>query len=79
MEEISPFKIQPPNCPPKRVIPIFRVYSRIFGVQIRDDAGHWVDKEFETLDLGDPLRDRHAKELVKRFASWPTAKKLRFL
>jgi hypothetical protein len=21
MEEISPFKIQPPNCPPKRVIP----------------------------------------------------------
>lgn len=48
-------------------------------MQIRDDAGHWVDKEFETLDLGDPLRDRHAKELVKRFASWPTAKKLRFL
>ncbi|WP_258193373.1 transposase DNA-binding-containing protein [Paraburkholderia sp. BL25I1N1] len=32
-----------------------------------------MDEEFETLDLGDPRRDRRAKELVKRFASRPTA------
>lgn len=42
-------------------------------MKIRDDAGAWVDEEFETRDLGDPRRDRRAKELVKRFASWPTA------
>ena len=42
-------------------------------MKIRDDAGAWVDEEFETLDLGDPRRDRRAKELVKRFASRPTA------
>jgi hypothetical protein len=42
-------------------------------MNIRDDAGAWVDEEFETLDLGDPRRDRRAKELVKRFASRPTA------
>ncbi|MBK5061637.1 hypothetical protein IQ287_20165 [Burkholderia sp. R-69927] len=33
-------------------------------MKIRDDAGAWVDEEFETLDLGDPRRDRRAKELV---------------
>ncbi|WP_436231382.1 IS4/Tn5 family transposase DNA-binding protein, partial [Caballeronia sp. LjRoot29] len=42
-------------------------------MKIRDDAGAWVDEEFETLDLGDPRRDRRAKELLKRFASRPTA------
>ncbi|EIM96675.1 transposase, IS4 family protein, partial [Paraburkholderia hospita] len=42
-------------------------------MKIQDDAGAWVDEEFETLDLGDPRRDRRAKELVKRFASRPTA------
>ena len=42
-------------------------------MKIRDDAGVWVDEEFETLDLGDPRRDRRAKELVKRFASRPAA------
>ena len=42
-------------------------------MKIRDDAGAWVDEEFKTLDLGDPRRDRRAKELVKRFASRPTA------
>jgi hypothetical protein len=25
-------------------------------MKIRDDAGAWVDEEFETLDLGDPRR-----------------------
>ena len=43
-------------------------------MKIQDDAGAWVDEEFETLDLGDPRRDRRAKELVKRFASRPTPK-----
>jgi hypothetical protein len=33
-------------------------------MKIRDDAGAWVDEEFETLDLGDPRRDRRAKELT---------------
>jgi hypothetical protein len=42
-------------------------------MRIRDDVGAWVDEEFETLDLGDPRRDRRARELVKRFASRPTA------
>ncbi|ANB71758.1 transposase (plasmid) [Paraburkholderia phytofirmans OLGA172] len=42
-------------------------------MKIRNDAGAWVDEEFETLDLGDPRRDRRAKELIKRFASRPTA------
>jgi transposase Tn5 family protein/transposase-like protein len=42
-------------------------------MKIQDDAGAWVDEEFKTLDLGDPRRDRRAKELVKRFASRPTA------
>ena len=32
-----------------------------------------MDEEFETLDLGDPRRDRRAKELLKRFAARPTA------
>lgn len=38
-----------------------------------NEAGAWVDDEFETLDLGDPRRDRRAKELLKRFAAKPTA------
>jgi len=42
-------------------------------MKIRDDAGAWVDEEFETLDLGDPRRDRRTKELVKRFARRPAA------
>ena len=33
----------------------------------------WVDEEFEALDLGDPRRDRRAKELLKRLAAKPTA------
>jgi Transposase DNA-binding len=32
-----------------------------------------VDEEFEALDLGDPRRDRRAKELLKRFAARPTS------
>ncbi|TCK31848.1 DDE family transposase [Paraburkholderia sp. BL8N3] len=32
-----------------------------------------MDEEFETLDLGDPRRDRRAKELIKRFAGRPMA------
>ena len=35
-------------------------------------AWAWVDEEFETLDHGDPRRDRRAKELLKRFAAKPT-------
>jgi Transposase DNA-binding len=31
-----------------------------------------VDEEFETLDLGDPRRDRRAKELLKRLAAKPS-------
>jgi hypothetical protein len=42
-------------------------------MQIRNEPGAWVDEEFETLDLGDPRRDRRAKELLKRFAARPTA------
>ncbi|MEM5332026.1 transposase DNA-binding-containing protein [Paraburkholderia sp. JHI2823] len=38
-------------------------------MQIRNEPGAWVDAEFETLDLGDPRRDRRAKELLKRFAA----------
>ncbi|MBT1539246.1 hypothetical protein B7R78_0019765 [Ralstonia solanacearum] len=30
------------------------------------DSGAWVDEEFEGLYLGDPRRDRRAKELLKR-------------
>jgi len=37
------------------------------------ESGAWVDEEFEALDLGDPQRDRRAKELLKRFAAKPTA------
>ncbi|SPS02520.1 IS4/Tn5 family transposase DNA-binding protein [Cupriavidus sp. amp6] len=33
----------------------------------------WVDEECESLDLGDPRRNRRAKELLKRFAALPTA------
>ena len=32
-----------------------------------------MEEEFETLNFGDPRRDQRAKELVKRFASRPTA------
>ncbi|SEK13477.1 Transposase DNA-binding [Paraburkholderia diazotrophica] len=42
-------------------------------MQIRNEPGAWVDEEFETRDLGDPRRDRRAKELLKRFAARPTA------
>ncbi|WP_346825033.1 transposase DNA-binding-containing protein (plasmid) [Ralstonia solanacearum] len=35
------------------------------------DSGAWVDKEFESLDLGDPRRDRRAKELLKRLSAHP--------
>ncbi|QRQ83739.1 IS4 family transposase [Cupriavidus oxalaticus] len=38
-----------------------------------NESGAWVDEEFETLDLGDPRRDRRAKALLKRFAAMPTA------
>jgi len=38
-----------------------------------NESGAWVDEEFEALDLGDPRRDRRAKELLKRFAAKPTA------
>ncbi|MDW3684256.1 IS4 family transposase [Cupriavidus sp. CV2] len=38
-----------------------------------NESGAWVDDEFETLDVGDPRRDRRAKELLKRFAAKPTA------
>jgi len=38
-----------------------------------NESGVWVDEEFEALDLGDPRRDRRAKELLKRFAARPTA------
>ncbi|MGF6979824.1 hypothetical protein QFZ94_008341 [Paraburkholderia sp. JPY465] len=42
-------------------------------MRIRNEPGSWVDEEFETLDLGDPRRDRRAKELLKRSAARPTA------
>jgi hypothetical protein len=38
-----------------------------------NESGAWVDEEFEGLDLGDPRRDRRAKELLKRLAARPTA------
>jgi len=38
-----------------------------------NESGAWVDEEFEGLNLGDPRRDRRAKELLKRFAANPTA------
>lgn len=38
-----------------------------------NESGAWVDEEFESLDLGDPRRDRRAKDLLKRFAALPTA------
>jgi hypothetical protein len=38
-----------------------------------NESGAWVDEEFAALDLGDPRRDRRAKELLKRFAAKPTA------
>jgi len=38
-----------------------------------NESGAWVDEEFEALDLGDPRRDRRAKELLKRFSAKPTA------
>ena len=34
-----------------------------------NESGAWVDEEFEALDLGDPRRDRRAKELLKRSAN----------
>ncbi|WP_197386313.1 IS4 family transposase [Ralstonia pseudosolanacearum] len=37
------------------------------------DSGAWVDEELEGLDLGDPRRDRRAKELLKRLSAQPTA------
>ena len=36
------------------------------------ESGVWVDEEFEALDLGDPRRDRRARELLKRLAAKPT-------
>ncbi|WP_425219850.1 IS4 family transposase [Ralstonia solanacearum] len=36
-------------------------------------SGAWVDEEFESLYLGDPRRDRRAKELLKRLSAHPTA------
>jgi len=38
-----------------------------------NDLGAWVEEEFESLDLGDPRRDRRAKALLKRLAAQPTA------
>jgi hypothetical protein len=40
---------------------------------MNNQSGVWVDEEFEALDLGDPRRDRRAKELLKRLAAKPTA------
>ncbi|RIJ85115.1 hypothetical protein RSP822_17505, partial [Ralstonia solanacearum] len=37
-----------------------------FGAEMAGDSGAWVDEEFEGLYLGDPRRDRRAKELLKR-------------
>ena len=39
---------------------------------MNNQSGVWVDEEFETLDLGDPRRDRRAKELLKRLAAKPS-------
>jgi hypothetical protein len=41
-------------------------------MKIRDETGAWADEQFGTLSLGDLPRDRRAKELLKRFAGWPT-------
>jgi hypothetical protein len=41
-------------------------------MKIRDETGARADEEFGTLSLGDLPRDRRAKELLKRFAGWPT-------
>jgi len=38
-----------------------------------NESEDWVDEEFEALDLGDPRRDRRAKELLKRLAAKPAA------
>lgn len=43
-----------------------------FLVRMDNESGAWVDEEFEWLNLGDPRRDRRAKELLKRFAAKPT-------
>src|ERR1700712_3550138 len=40
---------------------------------MNNESGVWVDEEFEALDLGDPRRDRRAKQLLKRFAAKPSA------
>jgi hypothetical protein len=37
------------------------------------ESGAWVDEEFEALDLGDPRRDRRARELLKGLAAKPCA------
>ena len=39
---------------------------------MNNQSGVWVDEEFEALDLGDPRRDRRARELLKRLAAKPT-------
>lgn len=39
---------------------------------MNNQSGVWVDEEFEALDLGDPRRDRRAKELLKRLAAKPS-------
>jgi len=39
---------------------------------MNNQAGVWVDEEFEALDLGDPRRDRRAKELLKRLSAKPS-------
>jgi hypothetical protein len=38
-----------------------------------NESEEWVDEEFEALNLGDPRRDRRARELMKRLAAKPTA------
>ena len=39
---------------------------------MNNQSGVWVDEELEALDLGDPRRDRRAKELLKRLAAKPS-------
>ena len=39
---------------------------------MNNQSGVWVDEELEALDLGDPRRDRRAKELLKPLAAKPS-------
>jgi hypothetical protein len=57
----------------RRVVNLSEFAFTLYFCQADDNqSGGWVDEEFETLDLGDPRRDRRAKELLKRLAAKPS-------